>query len=311
MTDSIIYLKKAIATLENLPEFKPDKFCLYYLTADHCTRHGDPVKAMEYLRNAWTYKDEETPPRYMATFYLTLSHTYYRLGEKDSAFMALNRHVELQQEIMHQNHANGVAAEEFHRELEETRFAAKVRIEHSRMAASVAVAGAILIIALVVLIIHHRRTRRAMERLRLEADLRQTRYRMAAHVATLEEKEQLISDIRGLARNESSSDRALADRIEHTLRAHDLGQSERESFMQIHDELSPDFTKRLKSDFPTLTEAQLRMAVYVAAGLSNQQISRMMSISVDSVHKSRYRLRKVLGVAHGASLEDFLRRYST
>ena len=80
--------------------------------------------------------------------------------------------------------------------------------------------------------------------------------------------------------------------------------------MQIHDELSPDFSKRLKSDFPTLTEAQLRTAVYVAAGLSNQQISRMMSISVDSVHKSRYRLRKQLGVAHGASLEDFLRRYS-
>ena len=311
VTDSIEYLKKAIATLDSLPELKSDKFCLYYLIADHSTRHGNPVRAMEYLRKAWTYRDEETKPRYLATFFQTLGHTYYRLGEKDSAFIALSQHVELQREIILQNHANGVAAAEFNRELEEARFAAKVRIEHSRMAASVVVASALLAIALIALIIHHRRTRRAMERLRLEADLRQTRYRMAAHVATLAEKEQLISDIRGLARDESASARGLADRIEHTLRVHDSGQSERESFMQIHDELSPDFTKRLKSDFPTLTEAQLRMAVYVAAGLSNQQISRMMSISVDSVHKSRYRLRKLLGVAHGASLEDFLRHYST
>ena len=57
-----------------------------------------------------------------------------------------------------------------------------------------------------------------------------------------------------------------AKKLDSTLRLHDSTEVERESFIQIHDRLSPDFTRRLKEAVPDLSESQLRLAAYVASG---------------------------------------------
>lgn len=44
----------------------------------------------------------------------------------------------------------------------------------------------------------------------------------------------------------------------------------------------------------------------IKIGLSSSEISNMLNITMDSLHKSRYRLRKKLGLASGQELEAFI-----
>ena len=93
----------------------------------------------------------------------------------------------------------------------------------------------------------------------------------------------------------------LDSRIEQLLRSHTP-----EDVM-----IDPRFTARLKTDFPDLSEGQLRLASLIAAGVDSSRLATMLSISSKSLYTGRYRLRTALRLAKTDSLEDFLRRYLT
>lgn len=65
---------------------------------------------------------------------------------------------------------------------------------------------------------------------------------------------------------------------------------------------------RLRKDYPSLTGADLRLASYIAMGMENKHIARVMSIRPESVKQARWRLRGKLGLAPGESLDDLMRR---
>lgn len=52
------------------------------------------------------------------------------------------------------------------------------------------------------------------------------------------------------------------------------------------------------------------MAEYVAMGMDNRQISRVMMIEYKSVITARYRLRSILKLSKEESLEDYLRQFT-
>lgn len=85
------------------------------------------------------------------------------------------------------------------------------------------------------------------------------------------------------------------------------GKDELESFQEIYSKLNPDFQSNLKKRHPDLSEGQLKLAVYIAIGMTTQQISKMLAIDHSSVNKNRYRLRSKLGLERSDSLEDYLR----
>ncbi|MDE7343980.1 MAG: hypothetical protein K2N19_08205, partial [Muribaculaceae bacterium] len=61
---------------------------------------------------------------------------------------------------------------------------------------------------------------------------------------------------------------------------------------------------------PEVTEGDIRLAIYIRAGLTTKQISRMLLLQPDSVKKNRQRLRRHLHLDSAVSLEDFLRSIS-
>ena len=94
------------------------------------------------------------------------------------------------------------------------------------------------------------------------------------------------------------------------MKAHLNKSDELEAFGQIYERVSPNFAKKLKATCPKLTEGQLRMAEYVAMGMDNRQISRVMMIEYKSVITARYRLRSILKLSKEDSLEDYLRQFT-
>lgn len=72
-------------------------------------------------------------------------------------------------------------------------------------------------------------------------------------------------------------------------------------FLQAH----PGFFNNLRQKFPDITQTEERLIALTRLKLKTKEIASMVGISVDSVNKSRYRMRKKLGVSSG-EMETFV-----
>ncbi|MEE1022032.1 MAG: LuxR C-terminal-related transcriptional regulator [Muribaculaceae bacterium] len=149
--------------------------------------------------------------------------------------------------------------------------------------------------------------------MKADLELLRNRTRLASSAAVLEEKDRAIDsaidtiDSLGRENKISPGEASLAVGV---LKIHKSSRDELEAFQQVHDELDPSFTRRLKESFPDLSESNIRVAAYVAIGMSNKQIARVMMIEYKSVLTARHRLRTKMGLAKTDSLEQALRRFS-
>lgn len=84
--------------------------------------------------------------------------------------------------------------------------------------------------------------------------------------------------------------------------------SDWESFSTHFDEVANDFLKKLKQQFPQLTNADLKICAYLKLNLSSKEIAQLMNLAVRGVEISRYRLRKKLQLKSGESLIEFLQQ---
>lgn len=98
-----------------------------------------------------------------------------------------------------------------------------------------------------------------------------------------------------------------AKKIGNSMKVHMCAEQQRESFMETFENLSPDFASHIKSKYPDMTESDIRLASYIAIGMDNKHISRVMSIRPESVKQARWRLRVKIGLVKGESLDDFLK----
>jgi DNA-binding CsgD family transcriptional regulator len=73
-------------------------------------------------------------------------------------------------------------------------------------------------------------------------------------------------------------------------------------FARVH----PDFCHRLKSTYPTISTHELRLCALIKLNLSNQEISKALYITMDSVRKARYRIYKKMGLDSDLMFSEFL-----
>lgn len=64
---------------------------------------------------------------------------------------------------------------------------------------------------------------------------------------------------------------------------------------------------RLRADYPSLSQTDLRLCVYIKLNLSTKETAELMNISPRSVEMARYRLRKKLGLGSNDKIESVLR----
>ncbi len=73
--------------------------------------------------------------------------------------------------------------------------------------------------------------------------------------------------------------------------------------------INSDFYKNLQRDFPNLTQTDLKICALVKLNFTSKDISKLLGISPESVHTSRYRLRKKLNLTRNDNLEEFINKY--
>ena len=68
----------------------------------------------------------------------------------------------------------------------------------------------------------------------------------------------------------------------------------------------PDYIARLRDTFPKITEAEERLFLLVKLNLHTKEIASILGIDVQSVKKTRARLRKKLGIEEDVALDVFI-----
>ncbi|MEM9675856.1 MAG: tetratricopeptide repeat protein, partial [Bacteroidota bacterium] len=66
------------------------------------------------------------------------------------------------------------------------------------------------------------------------------------------------------------------------------------------------FYGRLQESFPGLSQHDHKICALIKLNFSSKDMARLLGISVESVHTTRYRLRKKLGLDRKINLEDFI-----
>ena len=76
-------------------------------------------------------------------------------------------------------------------------------------------------------------------------------------------------------------------------------------FTEIH----KDFFNNLKEKHPSLTKTELKFSAYLRIQLSSYQISSVLNVTNEAIKKTRYRIRKKLGLSTKDSLEDYISKF--
>lgn len=74
-------------------------------------------------------------------------------------------------------------------------------------------------------------------------------------------------------------------------------------------EMDNSLIEHLEQAYPTLSKNDMRLVGMIRSGMASDEIAAVLNISTDSINKSRYRLRKKLGLAKGENLEAFLKNF--
>lgn len=80
-------------------------------------------------------------------------------------------------------------------------------------------------------------------------------------------------------------------------------------FRNLFDKTFPEFDEQQKRQFPNLTNAEIRLLMLLKVGFNNAEIAYALGISVDSVYKARYRLRRKIGITEEYDLEEFAKSF--
>lgn len=172
---------------------------------------------------------------------------------------------------------------------------------------------AILAGAVIALVLYFRNQKARMSRKEMELQLEQNRNYLNACALAIDEKDRIIEAVAECVdrlRVKGEIGERQTQEITSALKKSLDSGLEVETFSELHKKIDPAFIAKLKADYPTLTDAQLRHAAYISMGLSPKQVAKAMNIEYESVKKSRARLRQRMGITGGASLEDALRIYN-
>ena len=79
-----------------------------------------------------------------------------------------------------------------------------------------------------------------------------------------------------------------------------------ETFKTYFSEVHNDFDQKLKTLYADISEKEIRLAAFLRMNLTTKEIAATMNVLPDSILKSKYRLKKKLGLDKETDLTGFL-----
>ncbi len=254
---------------------------------------------------------------YLRDTYYTLTQVFRAMGNYDSAFYYNDRYTAINDSLEREVATSSLAISKAKLNDEASRFNIKKLNKEKQtqiVLRNIIIAGIVLLSLLILLVLNRNRlkTKVKMERIEKEKQLveqeiasAQTQLRMFTEniiekTNLIEKLEQQIS-----GRNISAGQQAIISEL--TLQTI-LTEEDWNKFRSLFEKIHPGFFIKLKEKFPDITLAEQRMAALTRLRLTTKQIASMLGISVDSVHKTRQRLRQRLQVGGETNIDELVSR---
>lgn len=128
---------------------------------------------------------------------------------------------------------------------------------------------------------------------------------LTASALQLIEKEEFLKNLKNkLSKQKDNVDVKIINRMVNTIQGNP-GSNWKE-FEARFTSINQSFYINLKEKFPKLGQTDQKICALIKLNFSSKEMSSLLGISVESVHTSRYRLRKKLGLERNDSLSDFI-----
>lgn len=151
-------------------------------------------------------------------------------------------------------------------------------------------------------------TQREIERQNSEKILALKNKELTSSALQLIEKEEFIKKLKENVHTSSSNSNAKV--INQMIKSVESSASNKwEEFEARFTSINQNFYKNLKTDFPDLSQKDLKVCALIKLNFSSKDMASLLGISVESVHTSRYRLRKKLNLERAENLSDFIGQF--
>lgn len=255
---------------------------------------------------------EHTDDAFQKAFLIKmLARAYEAIGRPDVALDYLNSYPDVVERNVAALTDDRFSVAETQRQIGDMEYRRDIERLNSKIRFSILIVLFILIAALL-----GRLTYRRMRKLRQEKEMRQQELEKAKRAELsmtlyVREKERLIAELRQKVSRMADDERIdndAAREIESSIRSEEGASKADEEFGKVFATISPDFRARLRARYPRIGRNTMRMAEYIAIGMDNRHIARVMNIRLESVKQNRWRLRQAFGLEPNENLDEILRQ---
>lgn len=128
---------------------------------------------------------------------------------------------------------------------------------------------------------------------------------LAASALQLVEKEEFLKEIK--SKLKTANGNIEQAEINEVLRSiSHSNQNNWEEFKLRFTAVNEKFYNKVTSQYPNLSQADQKICALIKLNFSSKEMARLLGISVESVHTTRYRLRKKMGLERSVNLEDYI-----
>lgn len=119
-------------------------------------------------------------------------------------------------------------------------------------------------------------------------------------------KNKLMSEIAEILEASKKSKSNIESDLKSILFQNQNQEKDWEQFRDVFEKIHPGFFEKIKSDYPQLSTTDIRICAYIKIRMSLNEVASLLNISLQSLHTSRYRIRKKLNLTPDLNLDDFI-----
>lgn len=276
---------------------------------------GNMIAALAEAKEALRLLGLWPKNQYRRDTYYTLSQIYRAMGNYDSAFYFNDRYISLNDSLEKEIATSSLDIADARLKSEESRYKIqKINKEKQKeLFIRNSLIAAIVAFSLIIYLIENRRglknklalEKAESEKMLMEQQIQSSKEQIKSFTANIIEKTSLIEKLEGqLNENSVTSEQQLLifELSQQTI----LTEDDWVKFKSLFDKIYPTFFHKLKKNAADITVAEQRMAALTRLELTSKQMAAMLGISVDSVHKTRQRLRQRLQLGSDTNLDEYI-----
>ena len=276
---------------------------------------GNKPAALKQVREAFYLLRLWTDDSYLRNTYYTATQIFREMGNYDSAFYYNNLYASLNDSLERVvgRSTTDIAKARLNDEAGRYNIQTLNREKKSQLMLRNLIIVGIILLSLFVLLIFNRKSlkakmkmeKMAQEKLLMEQEVASAKDQLKLFTENVIEKTSLIEKLEMQVKGKevtSEQHSIISELTQQTI----LTEQDWYKFRSPFEKIYPGFFIKLKDRFPDITVAEQRMAALTRLHLTTKQIASMLGISLDSVHKSRQRLRQRFQVGAETNLEELV-----